>query len=114
MMLSAYFPPPHVNREDLKALESDVARARRTPILWLSLAIGDFGRWESYGSRPPEGIGGAAIRAGADLVLGHHQHAYQGGDLSRKIICHGLGSFVFYPFAPRSRFIVRSIISMYD
>ena len=53
------------------------------------------------------GIGQAAITAGADLVLGHHQHAYQGVERYQgKIICHGLGNFIFdaltSPFLPET------------
>ena len=40
-------------------------------------------------------LGRAAIDAGADLVLGHHQHILKGIEVYRgKVIFHGLANFV--------------------
>ena len=106
LRLSPYFPPPHVNTEDLKAMESDVRQAKKKAdfvIVSCHWGVSDGGTHSP--ATHQRGIGQAAIRAGADCVLGHHQHAYQGVELYRgKIICHGLGNFIFNaissPFSP--------------
>lgn len=106
LKLSSYFPPPHVNREDFKAMEADVRMAKKNAdfvIVSCHWGISDGGNHTVAVHQ--RGIGQAAIKAGADIVLGHHQHAYQGVEVYQgKIICHGLGNFVFdtitAPFSP--------------
>jgi len=106
LRLSAFFPPPHVNREDFKAMEEDVRKAKKNAdfvIVSCHWGISDGGNHTVAVHQ--QGIGHAAIDAGADIVMGHHQHAYQGVELYKgKIICHGLGNFIFdtitAPFSP--------------
>jgi hypothetical protein len=84
------------NYEDLAAMVEDVKKAReQTDVLiftchwglhYIGGAIADYERV----------IARAAIDAGADLVLGHHQHVLRGVDTYRgKLIFHGLGNFAY-------------------
>ncbi len=97
LRLSPYFPPPHVNREDLRAMQLDIKKAKQdADAVIVSCHWGVSGGGTFTVAVHQKGIGHAAIRAGADLVLGHHQHAYQGIEIYQgKIICHGLGNFIF-------------------
>lgn len=83
------------NQDDLKALVADVRAAKQeadfvvvTPhwgIHFLPAVLADY---QSV-------VAKAAIDAGADLVLGHHQHILKGIEVYRgKVIFHGLGNFV--------------------
>ena len=78
-------------------MEFDIVEAKRIAnILIVSCHWGISERGNHTVAVHQQGIGHAAIDAGADLVLGHHQHAYQGVELYKgKIICHGLGNFIF-------------------
>ncbi len=95
--LHAYFAPPHVTKEDLRTMELDVKKAKKDADFVIVSCHWGISQGGTYMVAPHQrAIGQAAIRAGAELVLGHHQHAYQGVELYKgKIICHGLGNFIF-------------------
>ncbi len=97
LRISPYFPPPHTNQEDLKAMELDIREAKKqADVVVVSCHWGVYDGGTYTVTLHQQGIGKAAIRAGANIVLGHHQHAYQGVEVYRgKIICHGLGNFIF-------------------
>jgi hypothetical protein len=84
-----------VEPESLAMLREDVARAREradavivTPHWGLHFTPVVVADYESEWAQ-------AAIDAGADLVIGHHQHILKGIEVYRgKTIFHGLGNFV--------------------
>jgi poly-gamma-glutamate capsule biosynthesis protein CapA/YwtB (metallophosphatase superfamily) len=84
----------YAHRDDLAALQSDIAAAReRADVVLVSLhwgihfvpaAIADYQR----------DVGRAAVDAGADAVLGHHAHILKGVDVHRgRPIIYSLGNF---------------------
>ena len=85
---------PH--RADAEALAADAATAREeADFVVVSVHWGDFTR--PYVVTDHERWAGrAAIDAGADLVVGHHQHLLRGMEFHRgKPILYGLGHFAF-------------------
>jgi len=106
--LAPYFLPPHVTKEDLTAMELDIKKAKKDADFVIVSCHWGMSQGGTFSVAPHQsGIGRAAIKAGAELVLGHHQHAYQGVELYRgKMICHGLGNFIFdtidTPFFPET------------
>ena len=84
-----------VHPSSLRVLREDIARAReRADIVVVSVHWGihftpvEVAQYESE-------LGRAAIDAGADLVLGHHQHILKAIEVYRgKVIFHGLANFV--------------------
>ncbi|MBI4639769.1 MAG: CapA family protein, partial [Candidatus Tectomicrobia bacterium] len=84
------------DREDLEAMRRDIKRVKKSAdvvvigIHWgLHFVPGALAMYEME-------IGHAAIDAGADLVLGHHQHILKGIEVYEgKVIFHGLGNFAF-------------------
>lgn len=84
-----------VERDSLADLREDIARAREqadvvivTPHWGLHFTPVVVADYESE-------FGRAAIDAGADLVIGHHQHILKGIEVYRgHTIFHGLGNFV--------------------
>jgi poly-gamma-glutamate capsule biosynthesis protein CapA/YwtB (metallophosphatase superfamily) len=97
-----------VTKEDLTAMELDIKKAKKDAEFVIVSCHWGMSQGGTYSVAPHQsGIGRAAIKAGAELVLGHHQHAYQGVELYRgKINCHGLGNFIFdtidTPFFPET------------
>ncbi|MBN9108379.1 MAG: CapA family protein [Pseudonocardia sp.] len=85
----------YVEHSSLEMLREDIARAREqadvvivTPHWGLHFTPAIVADYESEWGR-------AAIDAGADLVVGHHQHILKGIEVYRgKTIFHGLGNFV--------------------
>ncbi|MEU4339249.1 CapA family protein [Micromonospora lupini] len=89
--------------EDADALVRDVEAARRdADIVAVSVHWGDMFRAFVVGAHERR-IARLAIDAGADLVLGHHQHMLRGVDFYRgRPIFYGLGHYVFdLPDLPR-------------
>ena len=86
--------PPDV--EGARAqMEEEVRRARaRADTVVVSFHWGD-----EYQREPnvwQQTLGRAAIDAGADLVVGHHPHVFQGVEVYRgRPILHSLGNFLF-------------------
>ena len=84
-----------VHPSSLRVLREDIARARkRADVVVVSVHWGihfapvEVAQYESE-------LGRAAIDAGADLVLGHHQHILKAIEVYRgKVIFHGLANFV--------------------
>lgn len=84
------------DRDDLSALQSDVAKAKaRADIVVVSPHWGvhfkpvEIAAYETLVAR-------AAIDAGADLVFGHHPHIMKGVQVYKgKAIVHSLGNFAF-------------------
>lgn len=82
------------DRDHLAMMREDIQRARSlAPVVVLSFHWGIhftpvvLAMYESEVAR-------AAIDAGADLILGHHQHVVKGIQVYRgKVIFHGLGNF---------------------
>ena len=90
---------PHIatvpDPDDVRALQEDIAEAKKradvvvfTPhwgIHFTPVAVAPYERE----------LARVAIDAGADIVLGHHQHILKGVDVhDGKVIFHGLGNFV--------------------
>ena len=106
--LHPYFAPPHVTKEDLRAMELDIKEAKEKADFVIVSCHWGVSQGGTYSVAPHQSaIGQTAISAGAELVLGHHQHAYQGVELYQgKMICHGLGNFIFdtldAPFFPET------------
>jgi poly-gamma-glutamate capsule biosynthesis protein CapA/YwtB (metallophosphatase superfamily) len=84
-----------VHPSSLELLHEDIVRAReRADVIVISVHWGihftpvQVARYESE-------LGRAAIDAGADLVLGHHQHILKAIEVYRgRVIFHGLANFV--------------------
>jgi poly-gamma-glutamate capsule biosynthesis protein CapA/YwtB (metallophosphatase superfamily) len=84
-----------VHPSSLQVLRADIARARElADVVVVSVHWGihftpvEVAQYESE-------LGRAAIDAGADLVLGHHQHILKAVEVyCGKVIFHGLGNFV--------------------
>jgi poly-gamma-glutamate synthesis protein (capsule biosynthesis protein) len=81
---------------DLAALRADIAAAReRADVVLVSVHWGDFTRPYVLTDHERQ-LARAAVDAGADAVLGHHQHLLRGMEFHRgRPICYGLGHFVF-------------------
>jgi poly-gamma-glutamate synthesis protein (capsule biosynthesis protein) len=83
------------DEDDLRAMQRDVERAKAhsdvvvvTPHWGVHFTPIEVAAYERQLAR-------AAVDAGADLVVGHHQHILKGVDTYRgKAIFHGLGNFV--------------------
>lgn len=93
--------PPDINTATAEKVAREVAAARRrADIIIVSLHWGT-----EYDSRPDAGqieLANAALKAGGDVVLGHHPHVLQGfrltGDGAGKrssLVAFSLGNFVF-------------------
>jgi poly-gamma-glutamate synthesis protein (capsule biosynthesis protein) len=90
--------PPRIvtltDPDDLAALVADVGAARDeadvvvvTPHWGLHFTPGAIADYESE-------VGRAAIDAGADIILGHHQHILKPIQVYKgKVIFHGMGNF---------------------
>jgi poly-gamma-glutamate synthesis protein (capsule biosynthesis protein) len=78
------------------AVEADVAAARaRADVLVVSMHWGIHNLPAELADYERE-LGHAVVDAGADLVLGHHQHIVKGAEVYRgKPILYGLGNFLF-------------------
>ncbi len=91
----ALYGPRGVNPDDLERLAESLRAARRAaPVVVLCC------HWGLSQSRAltvsQRAIARAALRAGADLILGHHPHVLQGIQVAgRRAVCFSLGNFVF-------------------
>ncbi len=97
MRISPFFHPDHTNQEDLEAVESDIQEwKRRLDFLVVSFHWGISEGGTHTVALHQKVIAHQAVKAGADLVLGHHAHALQAVEIYQsKPICYGLGNFVF-------------------
>lgn len=90
-----------VDPESLRVLREDIERARaEADVVVVSAHWGlhfvpvEVADYESE-------FGRAAIDAGADLVLGHHQHLLKAVEVYRgRVIFHGLGNFIMDTYLP--------------
>jgi poly-gamma-glutamate synthesis protein (capsule biosynthesis protein) len=91
----ALYGPRGVNPEDLERLVRAIREARPgADVVVLSC------HWGLSQSRSltisQRAIAGAALRAGAHLILGHHPHVLQGIQVAgRRAVCFSLGNLVF-------------------
>ncbi|OGA41325.1 MAG: hypothetical protein A3G24_17055 [Betaproteobacteria bacterium RIFCSPLOWO2_12_FULL_62_13] len=100
--IGAYLAPPHVFREEVSQMQTDIRDARKqADVVIVSWHWGQSMTSQLAVHQPY--LGHLAIDAGADLVLGHHAHVLQGIELYRgKPICYSLGNFVMDRGAPMS------------
>jgi len=84
-----------ISENDFEKIKNDIKEAKgKADVLIVSLHGG-----EEYSSKPTQfqiKFSGAAIEAGADLVIGHHPHVVQGNEKYKDSwIFYSLGNFIF-------------------
>jgi len=86
---------PGVARASLDAMRRSIEQFRRfTGFAVVNIHWGD--EYTNYPSDEQVELGRALIDAGADAVIGHHSHVYQGVEVYRgKPIVYSLGNFLF-------------------
>ena len=86
---------PGVARASLEAMRRSIEQFRRfTDFAVVNIHWGD--EYTNYPSDEQVELGRALIDAGADAVIGHHSHVYQGVEVYRgKPIVYSLGNFLF-------------------
>lgn len=84
----------YANRDDLLAMQDDVRRAKEVADVVVFSCHWGLHFVRSKVADYERELARAAIDAGADVVLGHHQHILKGIDSYRgKLIFHGLNNF---------------------
>jgi poly-gamma-glutamate synthesis protein (capsule biosynthesis protein) len=93
--VSAFYPPPHVDRYQLRHLLDLVRQSSRAVDLLVvsvhwGISVGH--QIATY----QQAVGRKLVEAGARIVVGHHPHTLQGVELYRGgVIAHSLGNFLF-------------------
>jgi len=82
-------------KDDLDGMRNDIKTVRsKVDVLLVSAHWGLVGKHEVLDYQRE--VGREAVNCGADLVLGHHGHVVQGIEVFKgKLICYGLGNFIF-------------------
>lgn len=93
--VSAFYPPPHVDRYRLERLLALTrASSREADVLVVSVhwGVSVSHQIATY----QQAVGRRLVDAGARIVVGHHPHVLQGVELYRGgVIAHSLGNFLF-------------------
>ncbi len=93
----AYAAPsaPGIARAALEAMRKDIEQFKRfTDFVVVNVHWGD--EYTNYPSEDQVELGRALIDGGADAVIGHHSHVYQGIEVYRdRPIVYSLGNFLF-------------------
>ncbi len=111
--VSPLLETPHIDKGDLQIMKEDVKNTKeKADVVVVSFHWGvDLSRTVAPHQKA---LAHDTIKAGADVVLGHHPHCLQGIEIYKgKLVCYSLGNILFDTMFsyPQNTLIIETILS---